>query len=321
MEYSKSAKRVIEIEHQAIGALAQRLDEKFIRACELLQHCKGRVVVLGMGKSGHIGNKIAATLASTGTPAFAVNAGEANHGDFGMITRGDVVIAISNSGHTAEIIQLLPLLKKLNVPLITLTGNPQSELAKTADINLNVSVAQEACPLGLAPTASTTATLVMGDALAIALLEARGFTEADFAFSHPGGSLGKRLLVTVEPLMHTDDSIPKVLPGTNLHDAILAISHKRLGMTCIVDEQDTLLGIFTDGDMRRTFEKGLALNETCIETVMSTSPKTVTANCLAIDALKQMNASNITSLTVCDDQQHVIGIIHMHDILRAGVTL
>lgn len=320
MQYIKSARQVIEIEHQAIATLLTRLDTNFTKACELIQHCKGRIVVLGLGKSGHIGNKIAATLASTGTPAFAVNAGEASHGDFGMITNGDVVIAISNSGRTMEIIRLLPLLKKLKVPLISLTGNEKSELAQAADVNLDVSVEREACPLGLAPTASTTATLVMGDALAIALLEARGFTEKDFAFSHPGGSLGKRLLLTVEDLMLTGEQVPKININANLHDTILEISKKRLGMTCVVDQHDKLAGIFTDGDMRRTFEKGLALNEVKIQEVMSRSPKTIKPDRPAIEALDIMNAKSITSLVVCDKTNHPVGVIHMHDILRAGVN-
>ena len=320
MQYIESAKRVIMIEHQAISNLLARLDNGFSEACKLLRETQGRVVILGLGKSGHIGNKIAATLASTGTPSFAVNAGEASHGDFGMITKGDVVIAISNSGRTVEIIRLLPLLKKLAVPLISLTGNSDSELAQAAKVNLDVSVEHEACPLGLAPTASTTATLVMGDALAIALLEARDFTPTDFAFSHPGGNLGKRLLLTVEDLMHTGETIPKVAADANLHDTILVVSRKRLGMACIVDKQDKLLGIFTDGDMRRTFEKGLALDETCIRDVMMPSPQTTTPERSALEALDKMNADSISSLVVCNNNNQPIGIIHMHDILRAGVS-
>lgn len=320
MHYIQSAKEVIKIESQAVLELLERLDDRFSKACQLLLDCKGRVIVLGMGKSGHIGNKIAATLASTGTPAFAINAGEASHGDFGMITRGDVVVAISHSGKTLEIVRLLPLLKKLKIPLISMTGDPDAELAQAAEVNLDVGIQQEACPLGLAPTTSTTVTLVMGDALAIALLKTRGFTEEDFAFSHPGGSLGKRLLLTVGDLMHSGDAVPRVAIDTNLYDSILEVSNKRLGMTCVVGDDGRLAGIFTDGDMRRTFEKGLALNEVLIQDVMTLTPKTIDADQPVVQALDFMNANTITSLAVCDAAEHIVGVLHIHDILRAGIS-
>ena len=319
MKYIETAKQVIQIEATSISTLLKRIDGEFTKACELIAACKGRLVVLGLGKSGHIGGKIAATLASTGTPAFFVNAGEANHGDFGMIVKGDIVLGISNSGNTIEIIQLLPLLKKLNVPLIALTGNPGSELAKAATVHLNVSVSQEACPLGLAPTASTTATLVMGDALAIALLEGKGFTKEDFAFSHPGGNLGKRLLLTVKDLMHKGDKIPTVNAETNLHAAILEASNKRLGMTCVINKNHCLLGVFTDGDMRRAFSNGTALNDTAIKSIMSTDPETTTATTSAEIALQQMQQASITSLVVCNADKKVLGVIHIHDLLNAGL--
>lgn len=319
MDYIQSAQSVIEIERDSIAALYSRIDNQFAQACERIKQCQGRLIILGLGKSGHIGSKIAATLASTGTPAFFVNAGEANHGDFGMIVKNDIVLAISNSGNTAEILQLLPLLHTLNVPLIALTGNPKSPLAQKADIHLDVSVEQEACPLGLAPTASTTATLVMGDALAIALLEARGFKTEDFAFSHPGGNLGKQLLLNVENLMTTGDAIPQVNQKRNLHDAILEVSRKRLGMTCVTDKDNHLLGVFTDGDMRRAFESGLALKDTMIDTLMHTTPATVTPSTSAIEALKLMQSKAITSLVVCNDARQVVGVIHIHDCLNAGL--
>jgi arabinose-5-phosphate isomerase len=284
-----------------------------------MTHCKGRVVVTGMGKSGHIAKKIAATLASTGTPAFFVHPGEASHGDLGMITNNDVVLAISNSGNTAEIVTILPLIKRMGIPLISMTGNPGSILAKQSNINLDVSITQEACPLGLAPTSSTTVTLVMGDALAVALLESKNFSEQDFAFSHPGGSLGRRLILTVADLMHTGDRIPTVKSGTLLSDGLLEISEKGLGLTAILNKQGKLAGLFTDGDLRRTFDAKLDLLTTTIDDVMTTECKTITAEILAAEALSIMEQNKITGLLVTNSKQEVIGALHMHDLLRAGV--
>ncbi|MEE2651880.1 MAG: KpsF/GutQ family sugar-phosphate isomerase, partial [Pseudomonadota bacterium] len=267
--YLDTAKRVIRMEGDAVDALGERIDDSFNRACELLLNCKGRVVVTGMGKSGHIGNKLAATLASTGTPAFFVHPVEASHGDMGMITAGDVVIALSNSGSTAELVTLIPLLKLLAVPVIAMTGKPNSELASSADVHLDVGVEQEACPLNLAPTSSTTVTLVMGDALAIALLEARGFTADDFAFSHPGGALGRRLLLKVDNIMHTGEAIPHINTGAKLSDALLEMSSKALGMTTVLNEDGSLAGIFTDGDLRRAIDRGIDIHQAKIDDVMT----------------------------------------------------
>ncbi|MFT7185838.1 MAG: arabinose-5-phosphate isomerase [Pseudohongiellaceae bacterium] len=319
MTYTESAKRTITIERDAIADLFGRIDESFSTACELMTHCKGRVVVTGMGKSGHIAKKIAATLASTGTPAFFVHPGEASHGDLGMITNNDVVLAISNSGNTAEIVTILPLIKRMGIPLISMTGNPGSILAKQSNINLDVSITQEACPLGLAPTSSTTVTLVMGDALAVALLESKNFSEQDFAFSHPGGSLGRRLILTVADLMHTGDRIPTVKSGTLLSDGLLEISEKGLGLTAILNKQGKLAGLFTDGDLRRTFDAKLDLLTTTIDDVMTTECKTITAEILAAEALSIMEQNKITGLLVTNSKQEVIGALHMHDLLRAGV--
>jgi arabinose-5-phosphate isomerase len=281
--------------------------------------CQGRVVVTGMGKSGHIGSKIAATLASTGTPAFFVHPGEASHGDLGMITSQDVVIAISNSGNTNEVVTLLPLLKRMGAPLIAMTGNPQSVLAQEALANLDVSVAKEACPLGLAPTSSTTATLVMGDALAVALLEARGFSAEDFAFSHPGGRLGRRLLLRVSDIMHGGDSVPVVREGTTLGGALLEISRKGLGMTTVVDRNGALIGVFTDGDLRRSLDKNVDVHTTAIEQLMTRDGKTIRADQLAAEALNIMEEMKISALPVIDEQGDLVGALNMHDLLRAGV--
>jgi len=311
---------VVETENRAITALAQRINEDFVRACELMLGCQGRVVVLGMGKSGHIGGKIAATLASTGTPAFFVHPGEASHGDLGMITPKDVVLAISYSGNTGEILLLLPMLKRLGVNLISLTGKADSPLAKAADVNIDVSVAQEACPLNLAPTASTTATLVMGDALAIALLEARGFTDADFALSHPGGTLGRRLLLHVADIMHTGADIPVVSADTPLRDALLEMTRKRLGMTAIADGDGRLLGIFTDGDLRRTLDRDVDVRSACIADVMTKNCKTIFADVLAAEAVRLMETHKINALVVVDDHERIVGALNMHDLLRAGVV-
>ncbi|BAU72648.1 KpsF/GutQ family sugar-phosphate isomerase [Metapseudomonas furukawaii] len=315
----KSAQRTIQLEREAIDALIPRIDADFVRACELILACKGRVVVVGMGKSGHVGNKIAATLASTGTPSFFVHPAEASHGDMGMITRDDVVLALSNSGSTAEIVTLLPLIKRLGITLISLTGNPESPLAKAAEANLDARVGQEACPLNLAPTSSTTASLVLGDALAIALLEARGFTAEDFAFSHPGGALGRRLLLKVEHIMHSGDNLPKVARGTALRDALLEMTRKGLGMTAVLEDDGRLAGIFTDGDLRRTLDKGVDVRQAGIDEVMTLHGKTVRPEMLAAEALKIMDDHKINVLVVVDATDRPIGALHIHDLTRAGV--
>lgn len=319
-DYIASARRTIEIERDAVHSLLERLDQHFDRACDALVACTGRIVVTGMGKSGHIGRKIAATLASTGTPAFFVHPGEASHGDMGMITREDVVIALSNSGNTAEVVTLLPLLKRLGVPLISITGNPDSVMARAALANLHTGVAQEACPLNLAPTSSTTTALVMGDALAIALLEARGFSAEDFAFSHPGGTLGRRLLLLVDDIMHGGDSMPLVTPDTSLRDALLEMTRKGLGLTGITDEQGRLVGIFTDGDLRRTLDQNVDLHASTIAEVMTRHGKTVQQGILAAEALKVMEDGKISGLFVVDPQRRPVGALNMHDLLRAGVV-
>lgn len=311
---------VIRTEAQAVTALLDRIDQAFVQACELMLHCEGRIVVIGMGKSGHIGNKIAATLASTGSPAFFVHPGEASHGDLGMITAKDVVLALSNSGETDEILIILPLIKRLGIPLISLTGNPKSTLAQAATVNIDVSVAKEACPLGLAPTSSTTAALVMGDTLAIALLEARGFSEEDFARSHPGGRLGRRLLLKVCDIMHTGQEIPYVTKTAALRDALMEMTRKGLGMTAVVDNHKHVIGIFTDGDLRRTLDKQVDVHSTIISQVMTTSCKTILAENLAVDALGIMQTHKITALLVVDPQKILCGVLHMHDLLRAGVV-
>ncbi|WP_166264334.1 KpsF/GutQ family sugar-phosphate isomerase [Marinobacter caseinilyticus] len=317
--YEDSARRAIIIERDAIDALTARISNDFVLACQTVMACKGRVVVTGMGKSGHIGNKIAATLASTGTPSFFVHPGEASHGDLGMITNQDVVLAISNSGNTAEVLTILPLIKRMGAPLISMTGNSASILAREAVANLDVSVAQEACPLGLAPTSSTTATLVMGDALAVALLEARGFSAEDFAFSHPGGSLGRRLLLRVADIMHTGDRIPKVLETTTLGGALLEISQKGLGMTTVVDENGRMVGIFTDGDLRRTLDRAIDIHQTPIRDVMTVNGKTIHDDQLAAEALNIMEELKINALPVISRDGALTGAINMHDLLRAGV--
>jgi arabinose-5-phosphate isomerase len=318
-DFQTSAIRAIRIERDAIDALESRIDGQFAKACEVIMRCQGRVVVTGMGKSGHIGNKIAATLASTGTPSFFVHPGEASHGDMGMITPQDVVIAISNSGNTSEVVTILPLIKRMGVPLISMTGNASSTLAREAVANLDVSVMVEACPLGLAPTSSTTATLVMGDALAVALLEARGFSAEDFAFSHPGGSLGRRLLLRVSDIMHTGDRLPVVNEGTPLSGALLEISRKGLGMTTVVNQEGSLTGIFTDGDLRRTLDRSVDIHNTIINEVMTRNGKTIQADHLAAEALNIMEELKINALPVTDESGALIGAINMHDLLRAGV--
>lgn len=311
---------VVETELAAINALRERIDESFVKACELMLNCEGRVVVTGMGKSGHIGNKIAATLASTGTPAFFVHPGEASHGDLGMITSKDVVLALSNSGETGEILTILPIIKRLQVPMISITGKPRSTLATEADINLDAAVEKEACPLGLAPTSSTTVALVLGDALAVALLDARGFTEEDFALSHPGGSLGRRLLLHVNDIMHTGDRIPQVPEQASLRDALLEITNKGLGMTAIVNQQQQVLGIYTDGDLRRTLDKNIDVHTAAVREVMTANCKTIHANILAAEALTVMQQNKINAMLVVDQDNTLIGALNMHDLLRAGVV-
>ncbi|MGD2119327.1 MAG: KpsF/GutQ family sugar-phosphate isomerase [Chromatiales bacterium] len=313
-------KAVINTEAQAVTDLLPRIDDNFARACAYMLQCKGRIVVTGMGKSGHIGNKIAATLASTGSPAFFVHPGEASHGDLGMITASDVVLAMSNSGETDELVTIVPLLKRLGVPLISMTGNQSSTLASEADVALDISVTKEACPLGLAPTASTTATLAMGDALAVALLEARGFTEQDFARSHPGGSLGRRLLIHVSDIMHGQDSMPKVTEQASLTEALMEMTDKGLGMTAIVDGDNKLLGIFTDGDLRRTLDADVDIRSSRVSEVMGRNCVSVRQNILAAEALQMMQEKKINALLVVDDDHKLIGALNMHDLLRAGVV-
>jgi len=313
-------RRVLETEAAAVQALIPRIDKDFARACHYMLGCRGRVVVLGMGKSGHIGGKIAATLASTGTPAFFVHPGEASHGDMGMITGEDVALALSNSGETAELRLLLPLIKRLGVPLIALTGRCASTLGQAADVCLDVSVAQEAGPLGLAPTASTTAALAMGDALAIALLEARGFDADDFALSHPGGSLGRRLLLKIADVMHTGKEMPVVSTGTPLGEVLMEMTRKGLGMTAVVDADRHLLGVFTDGDLRRALDHGVDLHQAVVEELMTTGCKTISSDELAAVALERMQKHRINALPVTDEEGCLIGVLNMHDLLRAGVV-
>lgn len=311
---------VLDTEAQALHNLRARIDDNFVAACDHMLNCQGRIVVIGMGKSGHIGGKIAATLASTGSPAFFVHPGEASHGDLGMITDKDVVLALSNSGETEEILTILPLIKRLHVPLISLSGNHQSTLAKTATVNIDVSVEKEACPLGLAPTASTTAALAMGDALAVALLESRGFSANDFARSHPGGRLGRRLLLLVSDIMHTEASMPLVSINASLEQALLEMTRKGLGMTAVVDADNKVRGIYTDGDLRRTLDADVNVHQASIREVMTTDCKTVQADALAVDALSLMQTHKINGLLVVDTHQHLLGALHMHDLLRAGVV-
>jgi arabinose-5-phosphate isomerase len=311
---------VINNEAAAIAALASRINGDFVRACGFMLGCEGRIVVLGMGKSGHIGNKIAATLASTGSPAFFVHPGEASHGDLGMITPKDVVLALSNSGETEELLTILPLIKRQSVPLITLTGNPNSNLAREADVNIDVSVEQEACPLNLAPTSSTTAALAMGDALAIALLEARGFTEQDFALAHPGGTLGRRLLLRLRDIMHSGNAAPRVADSASISDALVEMTNKGLGMSTVINGDDVVIGIFTDGDLRRTLDSKVDFHNCPIQEVMTVDCETVTPDILAAEALKIMQEKKINALPIVDENRKLIGAINMHDLLRAGVV-
>ena len=317
--FRQLGQQVLDIEKQAIEGLYEYLDDNFDAACQTLFNCKGRVIVTGMGKSGHIGGKIAATLASTGTPSFFVHPGEASHGDLGMVAAQDVVIAISNSGETSEVLNILPVIKRLGVPLIAMTGKPESTLARLADTHVCIAVAQEACPLGLAPTASTTATLVMGDALAVALLNARGFTADDFALSHPGGSLGQRLLLRLHDIMHTGERIPLVSETDIIRDALLEMSRKGLGMTAITDTQGRLAGIFTDGDLRRILDNQVDVHSTSIADVMTRSCTTANADMLAAEALKLMQDRKINGLIITDHEGRPCGAMNMHDLLQAGV--
>ena len=317
--FAESALRTIKLEQAAIGELTTRIDAAFDQACQLLMDCSARVVLLGMGKSGHIANKIAATLASTGTPSFFVHPGEASHGDMGMITAKDVVLALSYSGTTSEIVTLLPMLKRLGTPLIAMTGAADSTIAKAADVHLNVQVNTEACPLNLAPTSSTTASLVMGDALAIALLEAKGFSANDFAFSHPGGALGRKLLLKVSDIMHAGDALPMVFQSTRFADALMEMTQKGMGMTAVVNDQGELAGIYTDGDLRRSLDHSKDLRECHIRELMTLDPVQAHADMLAAQALQLMEQHKINALIVCDENHQPVGAINMHDLLKAGV--
>ena len=319
-DFAASARRTIQIESDAVAALSQRVGADFNRACSLLLATEGRVIVTGIGKSGHIAGKIAATLASTGTPSFFVHPGEASHGDMGMITATDSVLALSNSGTTPELLTLLPLLKRQGNVLVSMTGSPGSTLAQAADAHLDTTVATEACPLDLAPTSSTTAALVMGDALAIALLEARGFTAEDFAFSHPGGALGRKLLLKVEDVMASGDAVPSVRADTSLAEALLEVTNKGLGMTTVTDDAGRLQGIFTDGDLRRAIDARVDINSTAIGTLMSEGGKTASAGMLAAEAMRIMEEHEISSLVVVDERRTVTGVLHLMSLLHAGIA-
>lgn len=312
-------RRVLDTEIAAIAAVRERLQATFVDACRLLHDCKGRVVVSGMGKSGHIGNKVAATLASTGTPAFFLHPAEAGHGDIGMITAEDVFLALSNSGETPELLTILPVVKRLGIPIVVMTGRPTATLAQAADVVLDVSVPEEACPHNLAPTASTTATLAVGDAIAVAILEARGFTQEDFARSHPGGILGRRLLLRIEDVMRTGEELPAVRPDASLREGLLEMSRKGLGMTAIVDDARKVLGIFTDGDLRRTLDRDADLRTMRMSDVMTANPKTVSRDMLAAEAVHLLETSRITQLLVVDEHGILIGALNVHDLFRAGV--
>lgn len=317
--FKELARNVINIEQQAITELLQYIDNNFEQACHLMFNCKGRVIVIGMGKSGHIGGKIAATLASTGTPAFFVHPGEASHGDLGMITKDDVVLTISNSGETGEVLAIIPVIKRLGAKLISMTGNTVSTLAKLSDTHVCIKVSTEACPLGLAPTSSTTATLVMGDAIAVALLNARGFTADDFALSHPGGSLGKRLLLRLSDIMHQGDRLPVVSENAFIKDALVEMSLKGLGMTAIVNNSNQLVGLFTDGDLRRILDLQINIHQDKISTVMTKSPTVAQDDMLAAQALNIMEEKKINGLIIVNDKLTPVGAMNMHDLLRSGV--
>lgn len=318
----EKAKQVLQVEADAVLALKDRLDGNFTKAVRMILDCRGRVVITGMGKSGLICQKIAATMASTGTPALFLHPAEGIHGDLGMLMKGDVVIAVSNSGETEEVVRILPVIKRMGLPLIAMTGNPGSTLARAGDVFLDISVAEEACPLGLAPTASTTATLAMGDALAVVLLEERGFSEEDFALFHPGGALGKRLLLRVEDMMHTGSDIPLVREETLLRDGLFEITSKKLGITGVVNDRGELLGVFTDGDLRRALERGYDVLEKPMSELMTRNPKRILRDNLAAKALQRMEEFSITSLFVFDNEEArvPVGIVHLHDLLKAGVV-
>ncbi len=318
-ELIASAARVLDIESRAVSALRERLDDAFVNACRLCHATPGRVVVTGMGKSGHVSSKIAATLASTGTPAFFMHPAEASHGDLGMITADDTLLAISNSGETDEVLTILPVVKRMGARLVSITGNPESTLARVADVHLNVAVDEEACPLNLAPTASTTATLAMGDALAVALLELRGFTEEDFARSHPSGSLGKRLLLRVSDIMHTGDDVPAVTSDVSLRDGLMEMTAKGLGMTAIVDADGKAVGVFTDGDLRRALDDGADIHKTRMAELTRPGCKTISDAVLAIEAVRLLEEHRITSLLVVDDADKLVGALNIHDLFRAGI--
>ncbi|MCK5828872.1 MAG: KpsF/GutQ family sugar-phosphate isomerase [Methylococcales bacterium] len=311
---------VINTEAKAVSALEQKINHDFVHACHLMLNCKGRVIVTGMGKSGHIAGKIAATLASTGTPAFFVHSGEASHGDLGMITSQDVVLALSNSGETGEVLTILPIIKRIDVPFIAMTGNPESALAKFSTVHLDVAVEQEACPLGLAPTSSTTAALVMGDALAVSLLETKGFTRDDFALSHPGGSLGKRLLLMVNDVMHSGRDVPSVFKNALVSDALLEMTEKKLGMTAVINQENQVVGMFTDGDLRRMIGKNLDIHKTKIADVMTSNCMVIKADILAAEAMKVMQQKRINALLIVDEQNKLSGALNMHDLIRAGIV-
>ncbi len=319
LDFRPQALQVLQIEATAVTQLAAYIDESFNLACQMMFDCTGRVIVIGMGKSGHIANKIAATLASTGTPAFFVHPAEASHGDLGMITQDDVVLAISNSGETAEVLAIVPVLKRRGIKLISMTGRPESTLATLSNVHLCVRVEQEACPLGLAPTASTTATLAMGDAIAVALLDVRGFSADDFALSHPGGSLGRRLLLRLEDVMHSGEALPVVHHQVSLKEALLEISRKGLGMTAIVDDAGKLAGLFTDGDLRRVLDQQVDLHQASIASLMTKNCITAKPAMLAAEALQVMEQRKINGLIVVNEQQQPVGALNMHDLLKSGV--
>ena len=313
-----TGKRVLDIESKAISELKNHLDEDFESACNACIQCKGKIIVMGVGKSGHIADKIAATFASTGTPSFFVSPSEALHGDLGMIDQNDIIIALSNSGESQEIIELLPVLKKMKIPIISLTGNNKSKLAKASDSHINVSVKEEACPMNLAPTASTTAALAMGDAIAVALLEKKGFSEEDFAKSHPGGTLGKKLLLLVKDIMHTGDEIPYVSESDKLSTGLIEMSQKALGMTAVINDKNELTGIFTDGDLRRTLEKKVDIENTLMHQVMSKKPLVISPDQLATNAVEILQGKKITSLIVAQKNK-IVGALNIHDLFRAGL--
>ena len=319
LNFIEQGLRVLDVERQALSDIAQYVDENFHNACQLMYDCEGRIIVIGMGKSGHIGNKIAATLASTGSPAFFVHPGEASHGDLGMITKNDVVMLISNSGETSEVLNIIPVLKRLGAKMIAMTGNTQSTMATLANVHVCIKVEKEACSLGLAPTSSTTATLAMGDAMAVALLEARGFTADDFALSPPGGSLGKRLLLTLKDVMHSGANTPIIDVSQTVKDALIEMSAKGLGMSAIVDENQQLVGLFTDGDLRRILEQRIDIHTTQIDVVMTKSCTTATQDILAAEALNIMERKRINGLIVVNEKNQPIGALNMQDLLKAGV--